>query len=298
MNELAKFEVRESDFADDLEGITPRLQKIKMPQGTGTSFEMPNENGEFDSIKEVKGIVIDNHPFNLFFLKPMGSGDPPECWSNDGKKGKLGECKTCKYNFVDADPRCSNKRALFFMLEGREFPIELDLPPTSLGSWAWFISNLLATKLNTKMIEISVKLETGKSNEGFPHPKCIFTISKHLNQSEYLVAITLSDKFRNITRGYAEVIENEFVPEMEENPIGKPDFKLCQAILSKTGYDSKNPNRHLLNQTITGIPESSKWTEKECKTFLDYCASFCNGEKYTTEDYKNLKDTFDKLCAQ
>lgn len=299
--DLVKFQVRESDFADDLEGIQVRFQRVKMPSGDNNFFQLPNENGEFDAIKEIKGRIIDNHPFNIFFPKPIGSGEPPECYSRDGKQGTVhGDCKTCPHNQLGAEPKCSNKRALFLMTEGKEYPIELDLPPTSLGSWGWFVSNLLSVKLNTKMVEVIVKLEPDTNKAGIKFAKCVFSIAKHLTEAEYTSMIALSNQYRNNTRGYVGEVEAEEeiieVKEIVEKRPSRPDFSLAQMILNKTGYGSKNPNRHLLNKIITSVEESSKWTEIETGKFIDYCFSVVpEGEGYTEVEYAKLKEIFDKV---
>ena len=50
-----------------------KFDKVKMPSGGGLSFEVINEDGEAEPVKEIIGVVLDHYPINA-----IGSLNLPE----------------------------------------------------------------------------------------------------------------------------------------------------------------------------------------------------------------------------
>ena len=154
------------------------LPQVKiMAAGVGR-FEF-TDTGDTEST--FRGIVLGNHPSNVLWDKKFGADVPanddnaklPACGSNDGKYGvpRVGfaheglnggvgdgvlkvECARCPYNqfgsgnklIADKSPKgkaVTNQRKVYVMVEGRELPMELVLPPTSLSSFDEYLASLL-----------------------------------------------------------------------------------------------------------------------------------------------------------
>ncbi len=59
---LANMETLNEALAEDCDGLEFSLDKIKIPAGGGTAFEVPtDEEGETDMVKEIVGVILYNH---------------------------------------------------------------------------------------------------------------------------------------------------------------------------------------------------------------------------------------------
>lgn len=149
--------------------------------GSGAcQFELSDVPGK--TFPEVTGIILHAHPSNVLWDKPYGSQpDPtdeksrlPACSSNDDEwgipregfahaglpAGEVGDgirrvaCATCPYNHWGTgnlfSPQRSakgkavaNQRRIYIMLEGRNSPVVLTVPPSSIGAFDQYSNGLL-----------------------------------------------------------------------------------------------------------------------------------------------------------
>ena len=90
-------------LADDCQGMDFSFDKITIPTGGVTMFQLPEEDEDGNAMaKEVTGVILYNHPaFAYYSQKYTGESVPPECSSFDGVTGNGepgGACATCPYN--------------------------------------------------------------------------------------------------------------------------------------------------------------------------------------------------------
>ena len=109
---------------EDCAGIELQLDRIKIPAGGSTAFEVPGESeDDVEMVKEITGVILYNHPaFSYYTEKYTGGNNPPECGSFDGVTGHGnpgGSCSSCPYNqFVSGDGQskaCKNRRMLYIL---------------------------------------------------------------------------------------------------------------------------------------------------------------------------------------
>ena len=55
-------------FAEELDGLTPSFERIKIPAGGGLAFEVPGDDPDSpDSVKEFKAVILYHHPINCYY---------------------------------------------------------------------------------------------------------------------------------------------------------------------------------------------------------------------------------------
>jgi hypothetical protein len=116
---LANQDVLNEALADDCQGLEFSFDRVKLPAGGGTAFEIPSADGEdAEMAKDITGVIVYNHPaFAYYHDKYNGGSNPPDCGSFDGVSGignPGGSCHNCPYNkFGSGDGQsklCKNKR--------------------------------------------------------------------------------------------------------------------------------------------------------------------------------------------
>ena len=139
---LANMDILNEAMAEDCQGMEFTFDRVKLPAGGGTAFELPAADGEeAEMVKEITGVIVYNHPaYALYMDKYAGGNNPPDCGSFDGIMGvgnPGGKCADCPYNkFGSGDGQsklCKNKRLLYILREEELFPlIPLPEPPRHL----------------------------------------------------------------------------------------------------------------------------------------------------------------------
>ena len=164
-NEIAKKENTEltynegidlaSVFAEEMDGLTPTSQRIKIPSGGGISFEVPGDDPENpDTVKEFKAVILYHHPINCYYKEEYtGGNNPPDCGSMDGhvgidaESGEVKNCAECPFNKFGSGKNgakaCKQKRRIYLLREGEALPTLLSLPTGSLAAFSRYIMNLL-----------------------------------------------------------------------------------------------------------------------------------------------------------
>lgn len=148
---MAQGNFTDEDLQDDMDGVTPSFQRVKIPGGGVPQFEMPSENPEQPVYEQsLTGIIVFNHLTNAYW--PEGSeyedDTPPLCQSTDGKLGygtPGGACAACELNTFGSvssgkGKACKNMRSLYLLRDGDLMPLILNLPPTSLKPYNDFVN--------------------------------------------------------------------------------------------------------------------------------------------------------------
>ena len=190
---LANQNVLNEALAEDCQGLEFSFDRVKLPAGGGTAFELPSaESDESEMVKDITGVIVYNHPAYAYYHdKYTGGNNPPDCGSFDGVTGignPGGNCTDCPYNkFGSGDGQsklCKNKRMLYILREGELFPITLSLPTGSLKSFTNYVTSQLSRgrKLNQAVTKITLKKATNAS--GIVFTQAVFTFVRMLTVEE------------------------------------------------------------------------------------------------------------------
>lgn len=149
---LADYDIGKA-MAEELAGMDVVFERIKIPSGGGTFFEIPNiETGDKDAVKVLSAVILYHHALNVYFAKDYdGGGSPPACVSSDGYVGQGNpgvNCKKCPYNEFGSGKNdgkaCQNRRRLFILREGEILPMILSIPSKSLRTFERFVTAIVA----------------------------------------------------------------------------------------------------------------------------------------------------------
>ena len=230
---LANQNVLNEALADDCQGLEFSLDRVKLPAGGGTAFEIPSAEGEDPEMaKEITGVIVYNHPAYAYYHdKYTGGNNPPDCGSFDGVNGignPGGNCQSCPYNkFGSGDGQsklCKNKRMLYILREGELFPITISLPTGSLKSFTNYVKSQLSRgrKLNQVVTKITLKKTTNAS--GIAFAQAVFGFVRMLSAEERAAAAGVTDTVKayaaNLTP--ASLIDDEPLVDPETSEIIEP----------------------------------------------------------------------------
>mgnify|MGYP004633880751 CR=1 FL=1 len=230
---LANQNVLNEALADDCQGLEFSLDRVKLPAGGGTAFEIPSAEGEDPEMaKEITGVIVYNHPAYAYYHdKYTGGNNPPDCSSFDGVNGignPGGNCQSCPYNkFGSGDGQsklCKNKRMLYILREGELFPITISLPTGSLKSFTNYVKSQLSRgrKLNQVVTKITLKKTTNAS--GIAFAQAVFGFVRMLSAEERAAMAGVTDTVKayaaNLTP--ASLIDDEPLVDPETSEIIEP----------------------------------------------------------------------------
>ena len=206
---LANQNVLNEALADDCQGLEFSFDRVKLPAGGGTAFEIPSAEGD----------------------KYTGGNNPPDCGSFDGVNGignPGGDCQNCPYNkFGSGDGQsklCKNKRMLYILREGELFPITISLPTGSLKSFTNYVKSQLSRgrKLNQVVTKITLKKATNAS--GIAFSQAVFGFVRILSAEERAAVAGVTDTVKayaaNLTP--TSLIDDEPLVDPETGEIIEP----------------------------------------------------------------------------
>lgn len=230
---LANQNVLNEALADDCQGLEFSFDRVKLPAGGGTAFEIPSAEGEDSEMaKEITGVIVYNHPAYAYYHdKYTGGNNPPDCGSFDGVNGignPGGNCQSCPYNkFGSGDGQsklCKNKCMLYILREGELFPITISLPTGSLKSFTNYVKSQLSRgrKLNQVVTKITLKKTTNAS--GIAFAQAVFGFVRMLSAEERAAVAGVTDTVKayaaNLTP--ASLIDDEPLVDPETSEIIEP----------------------------------------------------------------------------
>lgn len=208
-------------MAANLEGMEGQFQfdKVKIPSGGGISFEVVDESGEPNPVKELVGVVLDHYPIKSWWADEYsGEKNAPDCSSMDCKTGtgnpehgiKVGQaCATCPHNQWGSDPKggkgkaCKDIFRVYILPEGYAFPVLLALPPTSISNWRKYIQRLTSRIMPYYGVVSLAKLEKDKNAGGIEYSKVVFAKAADLTPVETKTMKDYADSLRPAMRAQA-----------------------------------------------------------------------------------------------
>jgi hypothetical protein len=203
--ELAK--ELEVESKDNLEGVQPRLPKVKMPTGRGKLFTLEVIGGDEKDIPELRGIVLYQSPAKAYWKEAFGGGGTqvvPSCASHDGIKPSDGYpdrqnelCAGCAWNrFGSATDTGGNKlpgkacrdvkRVVILLEDDPDIPYLLTVPPTGLRNFDSYLIRLRKEKRPFWSVMTKIGLTTDVSRSGIEYPKIVPDIAGFINDTKAL----------------------------------------------------------------------------------------------------------------
>jgi len=192
-------------MSEDCAGIELQLDRIKIPAGGSTAFEIPTgDSDEPEMVKEITGVILFNHPANSYYKdKYTGGSNPPDCSSFDGIHGTGtpgGNCKTCPYNkFGSGDGKskaCKNRRILYILREGQLFPVILNLPVGSSGAYKNYVKHLLTQRSSLSRVVTTISLKKAMSDSNIAYSQAVFKLVRQLTEDEVNSLAPLVDQMK------------------------------------------------------------------------------------------------------
>lgn len=208
---------------EDCAGIELQLDRIKIPAGGSTAFEIPSADGDdTEMVKEITGVILFNHPANAYYKdKYTGGSNPPDCSSFDGMHGTGtpgGNCKTCPFNkFGSGDGKskaCKNRRMLYILREGHLFPVILNLPVGSSAAYKNYVKHLLTQRSSLSRVVTTISLKKAMSDSNIAYSQAAFKFVRPLTNEEIESLAPMVDQMKtyaaNLTT--ADLMADEEAP--------------------------------------------------------------------------------------
>jgi hypothetical protein len=203
---LAEMNTLEDVLGDDCAGLEFQFDRVKLPAGGGTAFEVPSDDGEDSNmVKELTGVILYNHPAYAYYKdRYAGGNNPPDCGSFDGVTGigtPGGSCATCPYNrFGSGEGKsklCKNKRLLYILQEGELFPIMLSLPTGSLVTFTKYVKSQLSKGRKLNQIVTKITLKKAVNASGIAFSQAVFAFDRALSPVEWKAVGGVAEQVRS-----------------------------------------------------------------------------------------------------
>jgi hypothetical protein len=219
---------------EDLNGLEFSPDRIKIPAGGATTFEIPDGDSEDGtrSAKEITGVILLHHPaFAYYATKYTGGSNPPDCGSFDGVHGvgaPGGDCRTCPYNqFGSGEGKskaCKNRRMLYILPEGEIFPMTLSLPTGSLKAFTTYVKHQLTKGRKLSKIVTRITLKKAVNASGITFSQTAFSFVRALSPQEVEAVSAMSGQAREYAAGLtlSALAEDEPVVDAETGEVIEP----------------------------------------------------------------------------
>ncbi|MEG1882071.1 MAG: hypothetical protein RR207_06250 [Clostridia bacterium] len=209
-----------SVIAEEMDGLTPSFERIKIPAGGGLAYETPGEDTNSpDMVKEFKGVILYHHPIHTYYKeKYMGGNNPPDCGSMDGHKGlevesgEVKDCGECSYSKFGSGENgakaCKQKRRIYLLREGEALPTLLSLPTGSLGEFSKYVMRLLSKGKKTNSVVTKFSLKKAQNAGGINYSQAALSVDRDLNEAEQINIAKMTEQVR-VLAGKVSVLEEE-----------------------------------------------------------------------------------------
>jgi hypothetical protein len=204
-------------FAEEMDGLTLRFDRIKVPAGGGLAFEVPGDNP--DMVKEFKAVILYHHPVHaLFKEKYTGGNTPPDCGSIDGhtgietETGIVKECKECEYSKFGSGENggkaCRQKRRIYILRENEALPIIVSLPTGSLADFSKYVMRLLSKGKKSNAVVTKFTLKKAQNAGGITYSQAVCEVERDLTAAEQTAIDALSEQVKRFA-GKVDLADSE-----------------------------------------------------------------------------------------
>ena len=223
---LADFNMNES-MAEELEGLEGGFDRIRIPAGGATMYELPgDEADEPEAVKEFSAVILYHHPVLQYYReKYTGGSNPPDCGSFDGITGEGdpgGACAKCPLNQFGSGENnakaCKSRRRIFLLREGELFPLILSLPTGSMREFSRYIKRLLSKGEKSNMVVTRFSLKKVTNSSGIAYSQAQFAVDRSLTAEEQILLNKLSEQ----VKAYSHRVGFD-TEEAETSPLVDPD---------------------------------------------------------------------------
>jgi len=238
--QLAAAEVQ-SIIDENLSGETlglNDLDKVKVPSGGGTVWEVPSLEGT-TATKELDGIIVHRQRCRAYYANPYtGEGVPPDCFSDDGVVGICpnpdlglgGPCEDCPMSKYESEVRqdgkkgrgqaCKEQLNVFLLRKDSMLPLVLNLPPTSLKPMKDFMKRLTSAGMLAHHVETRFTLSKEKNDDGVAYSLVSATMIRRLEGGEVTAISGLVAAIKPILTRVRTSRPQATAPAQEEQPQG------------------------------------------------------------------------------
>ncbi len=197
-------------FAEELDGLTPSFERIKIPAGGGISYEVPGDDPDSpDTVKDFKAVILYHHPISCYYKEEYtGGNNPPDCGSMDGRigleaeTGEIRQCAECEFNKFGSGKNgakaCKQKRRIYLLREGEALPTILSLPTGSLGEFSKYVMRLLSKGKKSNAVVTKFSLKKAQNSGGINYSQAVFALDRTLTEEELGNVIPLSEQVKTM----------------------------------------------------------------------------------------------------
>ena len=195
-------------FSEEMDGLTPSFDSIKIPAGGGISYEVPGDDPSSpDSVKEFKAVILYHHPIHSYYKEKFNGGsNPPDCSSMDGKigiMGDTGECRSCgscplsKFGSGEnGGMACKQKRRVFILREGEILPVLLTIPSASLKEFTKYVTRLLQKGKKTNSVVTKFSLKKAQNSTGITYSQVVCSVDRALSPEEQKCIAAMTEQVK------------------------------------------------------------------------------------------------------
>ena len=207
-------------FSEEMDGLTPTFDRIKIPAGGGISYEVPGDDPSSpDTVKEFKAVILYHHPIHSYYKdKFTGGSNPPDSGSMDGKfgitadTGECIECSQCAYakfgSGENGGMACKQKRRVYILREGEILPLILTIPTGSLREFTKYVTRLLQKGKKTNSVVTKFTLQKVQNSTGITFSQVVCGVDRALNPDEQKNINMMSEQVKAFANHVA-IIEAE-----------------------------------------------------------------------------------------
>ena len=221
--EIADLSFLSEAMKDECAGLEFSLDRVKIPSGGMTAFEVPTGDGETTELeKDIDCVILMSHPATAFYKEAYkGGSNPPDCGSFDGITGSSGQaCKTCPYNVFGSGEgkakACKNRRMMYLLRENELFPLILNLPTGSLKSFTKYVQSLLSRGKRPHQVVTKISLRKAKNGDSPEFSQAVFKCVRTLAPDEQKNVDAMIEQVRvfanNLTTASLTAVEDAEAP--------------------------------------------------------------------------------------
>lgn len=209
------------------------LDRVKVPAGGTTLWEIPSLSGEAENVQEIRGIIIFHKDVRSYWEEDYtGEGVPPDCFSDDNMIGignPGGVCKSCPLaQWGSTRKEKSNSKAckeqkMIFLIREEDgnfngfLPLLITVPPTSIKFIKKFMLGLAGKGVKYPYAYVGLKLNKTKNSQGTQYSEIVpRLIMIETDPKKRAIIDTLAQSMRNALESVS-VADNE-------NPQKEDDF--------------------------------------------------------------------------
>lgn len=179
------------------QGLRPQdLDKIKVPAGGGSSWEVPTLKGP-EPVKVLEGIILHFKDVRAYWKSKDTNNAPPDCSSPDSLIGigaPGGPCHKCPLaQFGSAldqkgqaakGQACKQMRLLLFLRQETMLPMLVSLPPTSIQHAKKYFLRLVSNGYPFYGVTTQLRLEQAKNAGGTAYSVATLDMGRALEPEE------------------------------------------------------------------------------------------------------------------